>query len=628
MGIPATQRELTINDYAFSRLLPYVKAEMPNYIVGRHHKVIAHYLQKLESGEVTRLAIFMPPRHGKTLLASQFFSSWYLGRNPTHEIIFASYAQDRSDDVGRSVRNAMLTDFYKQTFENSHLRSDAKGARKFSTVQGGSFFTTSWTGAATGRGANCASQGTEIITEIGDIKIEDLVKMNPMPKVLSVKNTKTNKQLKLCFSKIKTFRVIENQDTFEIYTEQGTKLNLTYEHPVYTDQKRDYTLTQDLNSDDYLINNKLQREKVLTPFASKDNLTVYDLQIENTENYFANGILVHNCLILDDLVKDRADASSDNNRRKREDWFTSTAYTRLMPDENVTNGRILLIMTRWSYNDIGAFLLNELAHENWHVLNCPAIAEDDDILGRETGEALWPEKRDLTALRQIKQSVGTDDWSALYQQRPLPKEGGLIKLNWFQRYDPHKLRFIERKCYSREPLPERLQWFNKIVISLDTAYKPKQINDPSALTVWGYSKTRQYLIEADAQKLEFPQLKRWILSFHRKYSNWYMGPVPILIEDAASGQSLIQVLRQETNVPVIAMRPDKSKLVRMEHVSDYIESGRVTLPERAKWLTDLETELAQFPYGAHDDYCDSMSQYLKWIYQPRKLRSKSRLRVK
>ncbi len=488
MGLPAIQQELTVNDYAYSRLLPYVKAEMPNYIVGTHHKVIAHYLQKLESGDITRLAIFMPPRHGKTLLASQFFSSWYLGRNPEHEIIFASYAQDRSDDVGRAVRNSMLTNFYKQTFENSHLRSDAKGARKFSTVQGGSFFTTSWTGAATGRGANI--------------------------------------------------------------------------------------------------------------------------------------------LILDDLIKDRADANSDNNRRKREEWFTSTAYTRLMPDEKVTNGRILLIMTRWAYNDIGSFLLNELAHENWHILNCPAIAESDDVLGRETGDALWPEKRDLGALKQIKQSVGTDDWSALYQQRPLPKEGGLIKLNWFQRYDPHKMRFIERKRFGGEALPERLQWFTKIVISIDTAYKPKQINDPSALTVWGYSNTRQYLIEAASQKLEFPQLKKWVLSFHRKYINWEMGPVPVLIEDAASGQSLIQVLKQETNIPVIAMHPDKSKIVRMEHVSDYIEAGRVSLPERAPWLTDFETELAQFPYGAHDDYCDSMSQYLKWIYKPRKMRSKSKMRAK
>ena len=63
MGLPSIKPEPSIYDYAHSRLLPYVKAEMPTYTIGRHHKVIAHYLQKLEAGDITRLAIFMPPRH-------------------------------------------------------------------------------------------------------------------------------------------------------------------------------------------------------------------------------------------------------------------------------------------------------------------------------------------------------------------------------------------------------------------------------------------------------------------------------------------------------------------------------------------------------------------------------------
>jgi hypothetical protein len=56
-------QEPSVKDLAHSRLLPYVKLHMPNYMIGLHHRVIAHYLQKLEKGEVTRLAIFMPPRH-------------------------------------------------------------------------------------------------------------------------------------------------------------------------------------------------------------------------------------------------------------------------------------------------------------------------------------------------------------------------------------------------------------------------------------------------------------------------------------------------------------------------------------------------------------------------------------
>jgi len=351
---------------------------------------------------------------------------------------------------------------------------------------------------------------------------------------------------------------------------------------------------------------------------------------------------------MDDLIKDRADSQSDVNRKKREDWFTSTAYTRLMPDDDVDlddldnlddidnsrddidednfdDGRILLIMTRWAYNDIAAFLLNQLAHEHWHILNCPAIAESDDILGRSVGEALWPTRYSIKKLERTKQSIGTDDWSSLYQQRPLPKEGGLIKLHWFSQYDPHKMRFFEDLARAKKEIPEEFNFFYKIVISLDTAYKPNQINDPSALTVWGYNKNRQYLLEAAVGRLEFPQLKNWLLKIYRKYMGWNLGPVPVLIEDAASGQSLIQVLRQETNIPVIPIYPEKSKIIRMEHASDYIESGRVHFPERAHWLTDLETELAQFPYGKHDDQCDSLSQYIKWIYKPRKRKSKKKM---
>ena len=110
--------------------------------------------------------------------------------------------------------------------------------------------------------------------------------------------------------------------------------------------------------------------------------------------------------------------------------------------------------------------------------------------------------------------------------------------------------------------------------------------------------------------------------------NWNIGPVPILIEDKASGQSLIQVLKQETNIPIIAITPVNSKLVRMEHVTDYIESGRVMMPERAQWLTNYEIELAQFPYGIHDDQADSTSQYLSWIYKPRKRRRRSKMILK
>ncbi len=152
--VSAAAMDLSPEDLAYSRLLPFIRTDMPSYMIGKHHKLIAHYLQLLEKGDVTRLAIFMPPRHGKTMLASEYFSAWYLGRNPSHEVIFSSYAQDRSDDVGKAVRNLMMSENYGKTFPRSVLRNDAKGTRKFQTKEGGGLFSVGWGGAVTGRGAN------------------------------------------------------------------------------------------------------------------------------------------------------------------------------------------------------------------------------------------------------------------------------------------------------------------------------------------------------------------------------------------------------------------------------------------------------------------------------------------
>ena len=92
----------------------------------------------------------------------------------------------------------------------------------------------------------------------------------------------------------------------------------------------------------------------------------------------------------------------------------------------------------------------------------------------------------------------------------------------------------------------------------------------------------------------------------------------IIIEDKASGQSLIQDLRAETRLPVIALRPEADKLTRMSTASPAIEAGRVFLPEVADWLEEYEAEMAIFPNGAHDDQVDMTSQFLRWATAKRR----------
>ena len=87
----------------------------------------------------------------------------------------------------------------------------------------------------------------------------------------------------------------------------------------------------------------------------------------------------------------------------------------------------------------------------------------------------------------------------------------------------------------------------------------------------------------------------------------------ILIEDKASGQSLIQELRHSTRLPVISILPESDKLTRLSAQSAKFEAGLVWLPESVAWLADYERELLTFPMSAHDDQVDSTSQFLGWV---------------
>jgi predicted phage terminase large subunit-like protein len=285
-------------------------------------------------------------------------------------------------------------------------------------------------------------------------------------------------------------------------------------------------------------------------------------------------------------------------------------------------------MTRWHYDDLAGYLLDEMKHENWATLSLPAIAEDDnDIIGRSSGEALWPTDYSAERLMHIKKTIGSREWNAQYQQVPLPSEGGLINIDWFQKYDytniwlPVTMAQGDIGSYIKDKTP-----FRQFVISWDTAFKESQLNDPSACTVWGITKDRKYyLLEIFNKAIAYPKLKRMAIKIWKKYNDFGLGPVPVLIEDKASGQSLIQDLKNETTMPVIAIGADSNKQIRMQKASPVIEAGRVYLPDyQLGWVVDYESQLARFPLWRHDDLVDSTSQFIIWISKPKYKRTSSK----
>lgn len=144
---------------AFTRLMMPVPdhADDPDfsrYIPQRFHKVICAALEELESGRIKRLIISLPPRHGKTQLASKMFPAWFAGRNPHKSLIFGTYNEKFAGDIGRSVRDTMLSHAYAQVFPDVTLKNDSQASDRLQTSQGGLLAFVGRGGTTTGRGGD------------------------------------------------------------------------------------------------------------------------------------------------------------------------------------------------------------------------------------------------------------------------------------------------------------------------------------------------------------------------------------------------------------------------------------------------------------------------------------------
>ena len=201
-------------------------------------------------------------------------------------------------------------------------------------------------------------------------------------------------------------------------------------------------------------------------------------------------------IVIDDPLKPD-EAISETERRSVNEWFDGTLYSRLN-DKSV--GVIVVIMQRLHEDDLVGHLLRQ---QGWRVLSFPAIAEVDEthvvetLFGRRTyrrraGEALHPQWESLATLETIRQTIGTYNFAGQYQQSPAPAGGGMVRAQWFGRYDPETL---DRN-------------FEQVIQSWDTANKASELADYSVCTTWGLKKGHFYLLNVFRKKLGYPDLKR------------------------------------------------------------------------------------------------------------------------
>ncbi len=169
----------------------------------------------------------------------------------------------------------------------------------------------------------------------------------------------------------------------------------------------------------------------------------------------------------------------------------------------------------------------------------------------------------------------------------------IIKREWFGYYEDDELRG------------------KRIIVTIqswDTAFKEKEENDYSVCETWHVTNEGYYLEDVWRDRVEFPELKKKAVELFNTY-----GPNEILVEDKASGISLIQEIQRETRIPVKPIKPDKDKVARVHAVTPIIEVGKVKLKSCAKWIKDYLDELEEFPGGEFDDQVDATSQFLNYI---------------
>jgi len=138
---------------AKTSLISFTEFTYPRYETAGLHRQIASQLERVERGEIDRLMLLVPPRHGKSELASRRFPAWYLGRHPEQHFISASASFALAEDFGRDVRNLMKLEEYQQVFD-TRLAEDSQARGRWSTNEGGSYFATGVGGALMGRGAH------------------------------------------------------------------------------------------------------------------------------------------------------------------------------------------------------------------------------------------------------------------------------------------------------------------------------------------------------------------------------------------------------------------------------------------------------------------------------------------
>jgi predicted phage terminase large subunit-like protein len=522
-----------------------------------HLKLLYSKLADVTSGKTKRLMIFMPPRHGKSELVTVHYPAYRLRRDPRLNIIVASYNQKLANRFSRKIRI---------TWEDSQEK------------------------------------------ENGEVRIEN--------------------------------------DNHPAERHDRTRPQ-TAGNGQASDEQGSTSESGSDNSQSSHLNSQLPRRRLNTvaEWETGEGGGVRAVGVGAGITGYGGKLV-----IIDDPIKSRSEAESETYRNKTWEWFNDDLYTRLEPD-----ARMILIQTRWHEDDLAGRLLEEMKNggEQWEVVSLPAIAEDDptaetqrrgedgsnrdrgdqrdkiasvspalsfipcipsipvsssssvsavqtsvDDIGRRPGDALCPERFDLDELARIRRQLGEYSFAALYQQRPMPLEGGLFKKKWF--------------THIVDAAPDGLRWIR----GYDLAISTKTSADFTATARVAMDRNGViYIADVIRARLEYPDQRKLVVD--RLVNE---RDTEHCIEDALHAKAFIQDLRREPALARHAIRVvsvTNDKFTRALAWANRAEEGKIALV-RGPWLKTFLDEVCSFPNAAHDDQVDAVSIAIQTIDRRRR----------
>lgn len=311
--------------------------------------------------------------------------------------------------------------------------------------------------------------------------------------------------------------------------------------------------------------------------------------------------------LIDDPFKGPDDARNTERQEAVMEWYRTVVYTRLHP-----MGALILIQTRWDEGDLAGRLLADSESgegDYFHHVNLPAIAMEpdpdqgvpEDPMGRLPGVALWRERYDEEYLKRVERLEGPYNWASLYQQRPIPLEGGLFKRQWLRRYrviqiGSEVMLELERRDANGQALPVERVSIRACTrfITVDLAASTKETADYTVIAVWYMTPAKDLcLMDLVRVRAEGPDQLTLIQDAHTRYQPSFIG-----VESVAYQLTAVQTLHRR-GLPIRELKPDKDKRARAMVPAARMAAGALLIPypgspQAGDWLEAYEREIFRF----------------------------------